>query len=114
MLKIWEIIEILKKIRTKGKRLTEANNQTKTLENKNDNITKILDNLKSIKLNKNNMLISSKNVQKLKKYTEDVKKTTLINFEKYKIVMFVMDELMEMESTEQNKVALYLFNNIKI
>ncbi len=114
MLKIWEIIEILKKIRTKGKRLTEANNQTKTLENKNDNITKILDNLKSIKLNKNNMLISSKNVQKLKNYTEDVKKTTLINFEKYKIVMFVMDKLMEMESTEQNKVALYLFNNIKI
>lgn len=114
MLKIWEIIEILKKIRTKGKRLTEANNQTKTLENKNDNITKILDNLKSIKLNKNNMLISSKNVQKLKNYTEDVKKTTLINFEKYKIVMFVMDKLMEMESTEQNKVALYLFNNVKI
>ena len=114
MLKIWEIIEILKKIRTKGKRLTEANNQTKTLESKNDNITKILDNLKSIKLNKNNMLISSKNVQKLKNYTEDVKKTTLINFEKYKIVMFVMDKLMEMESTEQNKVALYLFNNIKI
>lgn len=114
MLKIWEIIEILEKIRTKGKRLTEANNQTKTLENKNDNITKILDNLKSIKLNKNNMLISSKNVQKLKNYTEDVKKTTLINFEKYKIVMFVMDKLMEMESTEQNKVALYLFNNIKI
>ena len=60
------------------------------------------------------MLISSKNVQKLKNYTEDVKKTTLINFEKYKIVMFVMDKLMEMESTEQNKVALYLFNNIKI
>ena len=114
MLKIWEIIEILEKIRTKGKRLTEANNQTKTLENKNDNITKILDNLKSIKLNKNNMLISSKNVQKLKNYTEDVKKTTLINFEKYKIVMFVMDKLMEMESTEQNKVALYLFNNIII
>ena len=114
MLKIWEIIEILEKIRTKGKRLTEANNQTKTLENKNDNITKILDNLKSIKLNKTNMLISSKNVQKLKNYTEDVKKTTLINFEKYKIVMFVMDKLMEMESTEQNKVALYLFNNIKI
>lgn len=74
MLKIWEIIEILKKTRTKGKRLTEANNQTKTLENKNDNITKILDNLKSIKLNKNNMLISSKDVQKLKNYTEDVKK----------------------------------------
>ena len=27
--------------------------------------------------------------------------------------MFVMAKLMEMETTEQNEVALYLFNNIK-
>ena len=40
-------------------------------------------------------------------------RTTLINFGKYKIVMFAMAKLMEMETTEQNKVALYLFNNIK-
>ncbi len=39
--------------------------------------------------------------------------TTLINFAKYKLVMFAMAKLMEMETTEQNKVALYLFNNIK-
>lgn len=39
-------------------------------------------------------------------------RTTLINFGKYKIIMFAMAKLMEMESTEQNKVALYLFNNI--
>ncbi len=39
--------------------------------------------------------------------------TTLINFEKYKFIMFAMAKLMEMETTEQNKVALYLFNNIK-
>ena len=39
-------------------------------------------------------------------------RTTLINFTKYKLVMFVMAKLMEMETTEQNKVALYLFNNI--
>ena len=36
--------------------------------------------------------------------------TTLINFAKYKLVMFAMAQLMEMETTEQNKVALYLFN----
>ena len=41
-------------------------------------------------------------------------RTTLINFGKYKIVMFAMAKLMEMETTEQNKVALYLFNHIKI
>ena len=39
-------------------------------------------------------------------------RTTLINFAKYKLVMFAMAKLMEMETTEQNKVALYLFNTI--
>ena len=40
-------------------------------------------------------------------------RTTLINFAKYKLVMFAMAKLMEMETTEQNKVALYLFNHLK-
>ena len=40
-------------------------------------------------------------------------RTTLINFGKYKIVMFAMAKLMEMEWAEQNKVALYLYNNIQ-
>ena len=39
-------------------------------------------------------------------------RTTLINFGKYKIVIFAMAKLMEMETTEQNKVALYLYNTI--
>ena len=39
-------------------------------------------------------------------------RTTLINFSKYKLVMFAMAKLTEMETTEQNKIALYLFNNI--
>ena len=39
-------------------------------------------------------------------------RTTLINFGKYKLVMFAMAKLMEMEWAEQNKVALYLFNNV--
>ena len=41
-------------------------------------------------------------------------RTTLINFGKYKLVMLAMAKLMEMECEEQNKVALYLFNNINI
>lgn len=41
-------------------------------------------------------------------------RTTLINFGKYKLVMFAMAKLMEMKTTDQNKVALYLYNNIKI
>ena len=39
-------------------------------------------------------------------------RTTLINFGKYKLIMFAMAKIMEMETTEQNKVALYLFNCI--
>lgn len=39
-------------------------------------------------------------------------RTTLINFSKYKLVMFAMAKLMEMKTTEQNKVALYLYNII--
>ena len=41
-------------------------------------------------------------------------RTTHINMAKYFNVMFAEDKLMEMNITEQNKVALYLFNNIKI
>ena len=41
-------------------------------------------------------------------------RTTLINFGKYKIVMFAMAKLMEMKTTEQNKVALYLFNTLNL
>ena len=48
------------------------------------------------------------------KEVDEEYRTTLINFAKYKLVMFAMAKLMEMESTEQNKVALYLFNHIKI
>ncbi len=41
-------------------------------------------------------------------------RTTLVNFgsRKYFNINFAMAKLMEMETTEQNKVALYLFNNI--
>ena len=47
----------------------------------------------------------------LKEIDEEYR-TTLINFAKYKIVMFTMAKIMEMEQTERNKSTLYLFNNI--
>ena len=47
------------------------------------------------------------------KEVDEEYRTTLINFAKYKLVMLAMAKLMEMETTEQNKVALYLFNSIK-
>ena len=51
---------------------------------------------------------------KMLKEVDEEYRTTLINFAKYKIVIFAMAKLMEMEITEQNKVAMYLFNCIKI
>lgn len=51
----------------------------------------------------------------LKEIDEEYR-TTLINFgqSKYFIINFSMAKIMEIEQPERNKVALYLFNNIKI
>ena len=48
------------------------------------------------------------------KEVDEEYRTTVIDFSKYELVMFAMAKLMEMETTEQNKVALYLFNNINL
>ena len=40
-------------------------------------------------------------------------RTTIINFGKYKLVMFVMAKLMEMTKEKQNQTALYLFNGLQ-
>ena len=48
------------------------------------------------------------------KSIDDEYRTTIINFGKYKLVMFAMAKLMEMTVEEQNQVALYLFNVEKI
>ena len=60
---------------------------------------------------------TKENLEKFDSMLKDIDeeyRTTLINFGKYKIVMFAMAKLMEMETTEQNKVALYLLNNIEV
>ena len=60
---------------------------------------------------------SKENYEKFDSILKDIDeeyRTTLINFGKYKLVMFSMAKLMEMETTEQNKVALYLFNAINV
>ena len=49
---------------------------------------------------------------KILKEVDEEYRATLINFAKYKLVMFAMAKLMEMESIEQNQVALYLYNYV--
>ena len=68
--------EIKKQLKQKEQKLEKANTQTKELDNSSKDINKILDSLKPTKLNKNNMVISNEDVQKIKNYTEDVKDIT--------------------------------------
>ena len=51
-------------------------------------------------------------ISSLKEVDEEYR-TTLINFVKYKIVMFTMAKIMKMEQDKRNKVTLYLFNIVK-
>ena len=68
--------EIKKQLKQKEQKLEKANNQTKILDNSSNDIKEILNSLKPTKLNKNNMVISNEDVQKIKNYTEDAKDIT--------------------------------------
>lgn len=68
--------EIKKQLEKQEQKLSQANNQIKKLDNTSKDINEILDNLKPTKLNKNNMVISNEDIQKIKNYTEDVKDVT--------------------------------------
>ncbi len=50
--------------------------------------------------------------KRLKEIDEEYK-TTIVNFSKYKVVIYTLAKIMELEVEEQNKVALVLFNSIK-
>ena len=62
-----------KQLKRKEQKLAKANEQTEKLDNESKDINKILDNLKPTLINKNNMVISSEDVQKIKNFTKDVK-----------------------------------------
>ena len=51
---------------------------------------------------------------KMLKHIDEEYRTTLINFAKYKLVMFTMAKVMEMAENERNKIALFLFNCINL
>ena len=68
--------EIKKQLKQKKQKLEKANTQTRKLDNTSSDIDKILNSLKPTKLNKNNMVISNEDVQKIKNYTKNVKDIT--------------------------------------
>ncbi len=47
------------------------------------------------------------------KEVDEEYRTTLINFAKYKLVMFTMAKIMEMEQIQRNKEILFLLNSVK-
>ena len=49
----------------------------------------------------------------LKEIDEEYR-TTLINFAKYRLVVFTMAKIMEMETSDRNKIILYLVNDINL
>ena len=40
--------------------------------------------------------------------------TSYVNMRKYPTILFAMTKIMEMNCTEQNQVAMYLYNNINL
>jgi len=68
--------EMKKKLEKQRLKLENANKQTKKLDNTNKDISKILDNLKSPLLDKNNKLISNENIDNIKNYIENVTNVT--------------------------------------
>ena len=65
--------DIKKQLAEKEKKLAKANKQTSKLDNTTKDINQIL---KPAKFNKNNMVISNEDVEKIKNFTKDVKDTT--------------------------------------
>ena len=68
--------EMKKKLEKQKSKLENANKQTKELDNTSKDISKILDNLKSPLLDKNNKLISNENIENIKNYIENVTNVT--------------------------------------
>ena len=68
--------EMKKKLEKQKSKLENANKQTKKLDNSSKDIYKILDNLKSPLLDKNNKLISNENIENIKNYIENVTNVT--------------------------------------
>lgn len=47
------------------------------------------------------------------KANDEEYRTMIIDFSKYQVINFVMAKFIEMDSEEQNRVLLFLFNNLK-
>ena len=93
--------EIKKQLKQKEQKLAKANNQTKQLDDTSKDINEILSNLKPTKLNKNNMVISNEDVQKIKNYTKNVKDNEIGSLKKE---LSAKDKIIGRLQTEKEKL----------
>ena len=100
--------EVKKQYEKKEKKLAEANKQTNKLDNTTKDITQILDNLKPAKFNKNNMVISNEDVEKIKNFTKDVQDTTITVRSVNDLNMAIKDfEYSSFEIAKENRSLKY-------
>lgn len=64
--------EIKKKLEQEHKKLENANEQTKKLDNSSKDIIELLDSLKPMPFSKNNSQISNEKIENIKNYIKDV------------------------------------------
>ena len=96
---------IKKQLAEKEKKLDKANKQTNRLDNTTKDINQILDNLKPAKFNKNNMVISNEDVEKIKNFT----------FDRDKQYKYVSDDLYKngIFTDDKNEIANNIDRKIK-
>ena len=68
--------ETKRKLEQERKKLENANNQTKKIDNSSKDIIELLDNLKPMPFSKNNSQISNENIENIKNYIKDVTDVT--------------------------------------
>ena len=93
-----------KQLKIKEQKLEKANTKTKQLDNSSNEILTILDSLKPTLMNKNNMSISSENVQIFKNYINDVRDVT-------KTIRIVNDLNVEMKELQHKAFKTEQENN---
>ena len=93
------------------KKLNELNSKTDKLQNESVKITNIIDELKPSKLNKDNLMISTKQVDEIKKYINNTKKTTS-NLKDSNDLISILDKYENDLKTHSNEIDI-LYEQVK-
>ncbi len=93
------------------KKLNELNSKTDKLQNESVKITNIIDELKPSKLNKDNLIISTKQVDEIKKYINNTKKTTS-NLKDSNDLISILDKYENDLKTHSNEIDI-LYEQVK-